>query len=163
MKIFRKILLFFAAFFVLSSCSQKKLVSAQINFMQPYCGGARPTPEIIKDSETPRPYANKTIVFVSSTGKTDSVKTNAAGLFSAKLKIGDYKLYEAWRYYKKADGGMVVSDFDVECLKEEWQKEIKIVTVTKTEIKFSEKNEIIEVCPWNLPCILESHRPPARE
>ena len=163
MKIFRKILLFFAAFFALSSCSQKKLVSAQINCMQPYCGGARPTPEILKDAENAKPYANKTIIVVSSTNKIDSVKTNQTGSFKIKLKPGTYKLFEAWRYYKKADGGMQVSDFDAECLKAEWQKEIKIVEVTKTEVKISEKNEIIQVCPWNLPCILESCKPPVHE
>lgn len=163
MKVFSKILLLFAIFFVLLSCSQKKLVSTQINFMQPYCGGARPTPEIIKESEQPKPYANKTIVFVSATGKTDSAKTNNTGLFSVKLKAGEYKLFEAWRYYNKADGGMLVSDFDAECLKAEWQKEIKIVSVTKSEVKIFEKNEIVEICPWNLPCILDSRRPPARE
>lgn len=163
MKIFRKILLFFIALFVLSSCSQKKLVSTQINFMQPYCGGARPTPEIIKESEKPHPYANSTIVFVSASGKTDSLKTDNTGLFNVKLKTGEYKLYEAWRYYKKADDGMLVSDFDGECLKGEWEKEIKTISVTKTEIKISEKNEIIKICPWNLPCILESRRPLPRE
>lgn len=131
--------------------------------MQPYCGGARPTPEILKDAETPKPYANKTIVIISTKGKVDSVKTNATGLLSVKLKEGEYKLFEAWRYYKKADGGMMVSDFEAECLKAEWQKEIKMIEVTKTEVKISEKNEIIQVCPWNLPCILDSRKPPAHE
>lgn len=163
MKAFRKILLFFITFFVLLSCSQKKLVSTQINFMQPYCGGARPSAEILKESEKPKPYSNKTIVIVALNGKVDSAKTNNNGLLNVKLKIGDYKFFEAWRYYKKADGGMLVSDFDAECLKAEWQKEIKTITITKTEIKISDKNEIIEFCPWNLPCILESRKPPARE
>ena len=35
--------------------------------------------------------------------------------------------------------------------------------ITKKETKISDKNAIIEICPWNLPCILESHKPPARE
>jgi hypothetical protein len=143
--------------------SQKKTVSVQINFMQPYCGGARPTPEIIADAAKAKPYANKTIIIVSAKGKIDSAKTNDAGVLNLKLKVGTYKLFEAWRFYKKATGGLVVSDFDGECLKNEWKKEIKEIVVTKKENKISEKNEIIEICPWNLPCVLESRRPPARE
>ena len=147
----------------LISCSQKKLVSSQINFIQPYCGGARPSAEMLANAEKPQPYANKTIIFVSARGKVDSAKTNAAGLFSANLKPGSYKLFEAWRYYKKATGGMLVSDFDKECLKGEWKKEIKEIIITKKETKILDKNAIIEICPWNLPCILESRKPPARE
>ncbi|MBA2610691.1 MAG: hypothetical protein H0U95_01880 [Bacteroidetes bacterium] len=131
--------------------------------MQPYCGGARPTPEITADAGKAKPYANKTIIIVSNKGKVDSSKTNAEGLLKISLKTGTYKLFEAWRYYKKATGGLVVNDFDKECIKTEWKKEIKEIIVTKTDIKVSEKNEIIEVCPWNLPCILESHKPPAHE
>lgn len=163
MKTSKKILILVFVSTALFSCSQKKLVSTQINFMQPYCGGARPTPEIIADAEKPKPYANKTIVFVSTKGKVDSAKTNDSGMLNLKLKSGTFKLYEAWRYYKKATGGLVVSDFDVECLKTEWKKEIKEIVVTKKEIKILDKNEIVEVCPSNLPCVLESHRPPARE
>ena len=131
--------------------------------MQPYCGGARPTEEIIKDAENLKPYANKTIVIISSSNKIDSTKTSESGLFKKNLKPGNYKLLEAWRYYKKADGGLAVSDFDVECLKTEWQKEIKEISVTKTDVKISDKNPIVVICPWNLPCILESHKPPAHE
>lgn len=147
----------------LLSYSQKKLVETQINFMQPYCGGARPSPEMLADAQKHKPYSNRTIIIVSSKGKVDSVKTNDSGLLKANLKIGKYKLFETWRYYKKATGGMLVSDFDKACLKTEWKKEIKEITITASETKVAEKNEIVEVCPWNLPCILESHKPPARE
>jgi hypothetical protein len=163
MKVYKKFLVVVLIGSALISCSQKKLISAQITFMQPYCGGARPTPEIIADVAKPKPYANKTIIIVSAKGKIDSVKTNSGGLFSATLKVGTYKLFEAWRFYKKADGGMSVNDFDHECLKTEWKKEIKEIIVTKKETKVLDKNDIIEICPWNLPCILESHKPPARE
>ncbi|MDP1800202.1 MAG: hypothetical protein Q8L81_02530 [Bacteroidota bacterium] len=163
MKISKKNLLFVIIGSALFSCSQKKLVSTQITFMQPYCGGARPTPEIQADAQKAKPYSNKTIVVVSNKGKVDSSKTTVEGTFKINLKPGTYKLFEAWRYYKKADGGLAVSDFDQECIKAEWKKEIKEVIVSKTEIKVTDKNEIIQICPWNLPCILESHKPPAHE
>ncbi|MEO6304003.1 MAG: hypothetical protein ABIP51_12605 [Bacteroidia bacterium] len=163
MKVYKKTLLLAIFCCALIACSQKKLVSGQINYTQPYCGGARPTPEMLEDAQRAKPYANKTIIIISGKGKVDSVKTNNGGEFKTTLKIGNYKLFEAWRYYKKAAQGMVVSDFDIECQKIEWKKEIKEILITKTDIKVTDKNEIIETCPWNLPCILESHKPPARE
>ena len=83
-------------------------------------------------------------------GKIDSAKTNDAGVLNIKLKVGTYKLFEAWRFYKKATGGLVVSDFDGECLKNEWKKEIKEIVVTKKENKcsglcFSYFNEKFEI------------------
>ncbi len=163
MKVSKKNLLLAIIGSALFSCSQKKLVSTQITFMQPYCGGARPTPEMQADAQKAKPYSNKTIVVVSNKGKVDSAKTTAEGTFKINLKPGTYRLFEAWRYYKKATGGLAVSDFDKECIKTEWKKEMKEVIVSKTEIKVTDKNEIIEICPWNLPCILESSKPPAHE
>ncbi len=159
----KKIMLMVLFFATLISCSQKKLVSTTISFTQQYCGGARPSAEILAEAEKPKAYANKTIVILSSKGKTDSVKTNADGLLKTNLKPGNYKLMEAWRYYKKANGGIPLSDFDKDCLKEEWKKEIKEIVITKKDVKIFEKNVIIEICPWNLPCILESKRPPMPE
>ena len=79
MKTSKKILILVFVSTVLFSCSQKKLVSTQINYMQPYCGGARPTPEIIADAEKSKPYANKTIVIVSAKGKVPPGKYRAYG------------------------------------------------------------------------------------
>ena len=163
MKVSRKSLQLLVLGCALFSCTQKKLVSTPITFLQPYCGGARPSPEMQADAQKAKPYSNKTLVVVSAKGKVDSAKTNAEETFKINLKPGTYKLFEAWRYYKKAAAGLAVNDFDKECIKTEWKKEIKEIVVTKTEIKITDKNEIIEICPWNLPCILESHKPPAHE
>lgn len=163
MKVSKQNLVFILLCSVLISCSQKKMMSTQVNYTQLYCGGARPSAEMLADAEKAKPYSGKTIVIVSSKGKVDSAKTDVTGLLKVNLKIGTYKLFEAWRYYKKAAAGMLVSDFEKECLKGEWKKEIKEVIITKKEITISDKNAIVEVCPWNLPCILESHKPPAHE
>ncbi|MDO9000282.1 hypothetical protein [Sediminibacterium sp.] len=163
MKISKKILLILMVSAALISCSQKKLISIPITYTQPYCGGARPSEEILAEAAKPKPYSNKTIIIVSQKGKVDSLKTDATGVLKTNLKVGTYKLFEPWRYYKKADAGMKVSDFDLTCLKTEWMKEIKELTITKTETKILDKNEIIERCPWSLPCILEGSKPPARE
>lgn len=163
MKVSKKILLVFIITSTLISFSQKKAISGQINFRQPYCGGARPSAEMLAEAEKSKPYADRTIIIVSHKGKVDSTKTDATGTFKIDLKVGKYKVFESWRYYKKAAGGMLVSDFDAECLKKEWKKEIKEIIVTKQETKISDKNEIVDICPRDLPCILESHKPPHRE
>lgn len=163
MKINKKTLLLFLVSSALFFSAQQKTVSTQINFKQPYCGGARPSAEMLAEAEMAKPYAGKTIIIVSSKGKVDSSKTNSKGLFSANLNIGTYKVYEAWRYYKKGAGGMAVSDFNKKCLKKEWKKEILQIIVTEKDTKIVDKNEIIIVCPWNLPCILETKKSPMPE
>jgi hypothetical protein len=61
MKIYKTFLTLVVLCSAIISCSQKKLVSTQINFMQPYCGGARPTPEIIADAEKAKPLYEEVI------------------------------------------------------------------------------------------------------
>ena len=39
----------------------------------PYCGGAKPSPEITAKLNAPVPYANKTLIYVSDKNKIDSV------------------------------------------------------------------------------------------
>lgn len=143
--------------------AQTRQINLQITCMQPYCGGARPSAEMLAEAQKPKPFANKTIIIVTAKGKADSVKTNTNGELVLKLKKGNYKIYESWRYYKKGAGGLKIADFDKECLKNEWKKEIKEIIVSKKEFKVIDKNVIVEDCPWNLPCILESAKPPASE
>lgn len=143
--------------------AQKKTVTVPITYMQPYCGGARPSKEIEADALVPKVYANKVVIIVSSKGKVDSVKTNELGVITKKLNTGTYKLFETWRYYKKAPQHFLVSDFDKACLKDEWKKEIAEIIITKTETKIIQKNTIINACGWQLPCILENKKPPMPE
>lgn len=143
--------------------SQKKAVSFQINYRQSYCGGARPSEEIMADLNKPKPYSYQSIIIISSKGKVDSIKTNENGDVKINLRAGKYKAFEAWRYYKKIPLGFSRGDFDLVCLKAEWKKEIKEIIITTKEIKVIDKNEIIYTCPWNTACVLDSRRPPAAE
>ena len=118
--------------------AQKKTITLPITFMQPYCGGARPSKEIEADALMPKVYANKVVIIISSTGKVDSAKTNELGILTKKLNIGTYKIVETWRYYKKAPQHFLVSDFDKACLKAEW----KNIVFPKRRCK-TEKTEII--------------------
>ena len=137
--------------------SQKK-IKLQLKQQQQYCGGARPTPEILAKYEKPLPYANKKLVMVSSTGKTDTVKTGENGKLTLKLKNGTYKLYEAWRYYKKSPDGTDLKNYDTTCLKSHWEKADVLIEIKKRKKKIT--NEIDAVyCPHTVPCLLNPHMP----
>jgi hypothetical protein len=163
MRILKKGSVAIILFGALIANSQKKAVNFQINYRQSYCGGARPSDEIMADLNKPTPYRFQTIIFVSSKGKADSIKTTENGDIKIKLRVGKYKVYEAWRYYKKTPAGFSREDFDLVCLQAEWKKEVKEIIVTTKDIKVIDKNEIIYSCPWNVSCILDSRRPPAAE
>lgn len=163
MRIFKKcsiIIIFFGALIV---NAQKKTVNFEVNYRQYYCGGVRPSEEIMANLNKLKPYSYQPIIIISSKGKVDSVKTNENGEVKINLKPGKYKAFEAWRYYKKIPADFSIGDFDIVCLKTEWKKEIKEIIITVKEIKVIDKNEIIYTCPWNTPCILDSRRPPAAE
>ncbi len=132
--------------------SQTK-VNIQIMQKGTYCGGARPNPEILAQHETPKPFANKKFVLVSANTKTCTVTTNANGYLKIKLKPGSYKVYEAWRYYKKTPDGSDMKNFDQECLKSAWEKVDGTIDAQKKS-----QSVIIDVdavyCSHTIPCLL---------
>jgi hypothetical protein len=162
--IFRKTTYLFSFLFLsLLLGAQKRKVTIELNYTEPYCGGARPTDEILEEAQKPKPYAGRKMILVSKTGKADTLITDAKGRVSAKLNKGQYALFEPWRYYKSTFSGAPANQFDPACLKAEWEKatvEIKI-TGKKPNIVF--KNELQNYCDWALPCLLEIHAPPMRE
>jgi hypothetical protein len=154
-----KFSLHFLVFFLLiaaSACSQKKMHKIKISYVRPYCGGARPSAEMLAEAEKPRPYSGKTIILISSAGKVDSAKTDTAGYIRKKMAVGKYKLYEPWRYYKKTQSGDPINEFDKECLKTEWARSFMDVTVTKSSLAQKSETPIVIYCSWDAPCLLES-------
>jgi hypothetical protein len=147
------ILILFSAF---TGISQKKSVRIDITYSQPYCGGAKPTKEMEAEAAKERPYTYKKIVVVSESGKANTLKTDKTGSLKMNLLPGNYKLYEAWRYYKRTPSGYTLKDLDTTCLKVEWQHELYTVVVTKNDVKITPKATIVLFCPWAFPCLLES-------
>jgi len=149
-----------ATFFLVVSLSvfSQKNVYLELSQEQKYCGGAKPSPEILARYEKPLPYINKKLILVSANGKTDSVKTNSKGILKIKLKPGSYKLYEPWRYHKKTPDGNDISYFDLECLTQQWEK----VDIT-IDTKKKKQNIIIDLdpvfCPHEIPCIKNPNLP----
>jgi hypothetical protein len=140
------------------SVAQTLPVSFTVTVLKPYCGGARPTPEMEELAQTPQPYAEKTILLVNSKGKCVKLKTNAEGVVSCSLKTGDYKLWETWRRCKKTPNGSSKNKFDKACLKEEWTKEFANLTVSASSSELIITNGIVEYCDFAIPCVLESFR-----
>jgi hypothetical protein len=162
MKFFSKTILASLMFLALSSCAQKKL-STKVTYIQPYCGGARPTPEIEAEGQKQRPYSNRTIIIVSGLGKIDSALTDKNGVLKKVLRSGNYKLFEAWRFYKSTPNGGPISHYDQTCLSAEWNKAFRKISITKNKITEEQTDQITFNCEWFLPCILEQHLPPRRE
>jgi hypothetical protein len=139
--------------FIASCQAQKKRFDITVTYTQPYCGGARPTEEMTREAEKARPYAKRSLIFVSEKSKVDSAKTDENGFLTLKLKKGTYLFYETWRYYLYTPENLPIEEFDRECLKTEWQKPLCKVSVTKEEVKITGLNAITKFCPWNVPCI----------
>jgi hypothetical protein len=137
--------------------AQKKVFNAKITCIQPYCGGARPTPEMEADAARTKPYAKQTIVFISTAGKIDSVKTDADGNLNKKLKVGKYKLFESWRYYKLAPHGEDFLHFNKECLAKEWGVHFMEITITKKAISKNDEGPIYLFCSHTSPCQSEAN------
>jgi hypothetical protein len=146
-----------------TGCAQTKTLNTQLTYIEPYCGGARPTPEMEKDAQTPRPYANRKVYVVSEKRKVDTLTTDDKGNITFKLKKGKYKVYEAWRFLKQTPDQSPSNRFIPDCLKEEWKKEFMQVTVTKKSISQTTKYDLINHCDYKLPCFLEGFKPPMRE
>ncbi len=132
------------------------LVSGTMMELRNYCGGARPSEEILH----PKPIATgriKLFIRKSSTNETsqpiiDSIVSAADGTFSIRLAPGTYCFVER----KKKDAMVMPQDdkfntYDPECYKKEYATcdfSIEVKTdVAKTEIVLERH------CPWRTPCV----------
>lgn len=95
--IMKLIILVFIA--VLTSCTAQK-ISVYVEVHKPYCGGAKPTPEIAKGTRTP--FSNqKVAIFKSASNKTTPpvfvkfIELDSLGKWIGKLKPGSYDFFRA--------------------------------------------------------------------
>jgi len=159
-----KLNLFVLAIFVSGLVfSQKTKVEFVITYTQPYCGGARPSEEIQKEAEKPKPYAGMTLVVVNEKNKIDSLKTDDRGTFRKNLKKGTYKVYEAWRYNLYTPNNQQIELFDKTCLINEWQKPVLQIKVERKTFNLTILNPIQNFCDWQLPCLKDELVPPGRQ
>jgi hypothetical protein len=130
--------------------AKKIPVSGTVTSTMNYCGGARPTDEILAQVATPRPIPNKKIYIKkgdvnSFNNKTILVlTTDAKGNFHARLSPGKYLVVDSTRndmtYYN-----MLLKTYqnqtehyeaiDTLCLKEWYMKPSCVFEVTNAEVK----------------------------
>jgi len=146
-----------------TACQSQKKVSISINYLQPYCGGARPTEEMEADAQTPKPLKNTALVLLDAAKKAKTVKTDEQGKLNLHLKPGHYELMEVWRHKKTTPNGSEISLFDKNCLLEEWKAILQTIDISKSDVKTEEKYMIIQYCDHSIPCMLDSFKPPMRE
>lgn len=143
--------------------SQNKLVRIEVGYHELYCGGARPSEEMIAEAQKTKPYANHTLVLINAKNKACKVKTDKDGVLQIKLKDGKYKIKEVWRHQKSTPSGAPLAHFDKECLKPEWEMVALEITVLNGKPSVLVINDIVVPCAWAYPCLLEAHRPPVAE
>jgi hypothetical protein len=141
-----------------SLTAQTKKVKIKLVQYIPYCGGAKPTPEIVKSTEKPVAYANKKLICISDKEKTDTIITDKSGNLNKALPYGIYKLYEPWKFYKTIPPNTKENDLQMDCLKEEWAKADLTITVSKRST-LVENNLKYPICPHKFPCIINKHLP----
>ncbi|MCA0430861.1 MAG: hypothetical protein LCH32_10210 [Bacteroidetes bacterium] len=143
--------------------------SFEVTCKQPYCGGAEPTPEMVIEANTPKPYANFTLFFKNKKGKIDSAITNDKGIITIKLKKGSYQLFEGWKLKNSSPNNDPLKNFDTECLKKYWGKHISQIKICKGKILLSKENPNPQkihfdlLCDYAMPCINSKFLPPMRE
>jgi hypothetical protein len=159
-------LLAFAPFVVLG---QKTKIEIEVKSSAQYCGGAQPSEEVMQDLTTPKPLADAVFIVVKDKKIIATVTSDKAGKLKFKLKKGDYKIYESWRYTLQTPNNMGADMFDKTCLVAEWEKVYADLRVEKKTFTYKENYPLVQICNWMVPClnvevpVPPSAPPPGRE
>ena len=141
--------------------AQKIKLELQFFYKENYCGGIKPNPEILAQSEQNKPLSNYKLYVYIKNKCVDSLTTNDSGIVTTNLKSGTYILLEAWKHFKKTPDGALINNYDKACLKKEYSKANYTLTLkTATNFNLQQNNElIIGKCPHQYPCLLKRHYP----
>jgi hypothetical protein len=106
----KKVLFLFLFPILLYAQTSKKVSSKKYNITfsitqtSDWCGGMRPTDDMLKEFSSPKPFPNKWIyIKKNSKGKSqidipilDSFESNEQGEIACKLPEGNYQIVESW-------------------------------------------------------------------
>ena len=147
---------------------KKIKVSGTVTQTSSYCGGARPSNEMLASLTEPKPFAHKKL-FIKR-GKTNDmskaavaeVTTDSLGNFSIALPMGDYCIVDEMKSSKKNYDDILAkygketqyySAVDAACLKEWFSKPDAVFTVGKEQVK-NISVSYHHPCSWNgIPCV----------
>lgn len=89
---------FYLFLLLLTSCTAQK-VSVFMEVYKPYCGGAKPTPEMAKGTRTP--FSNEKVAVFKMSDDLKSfeiekwIQLDSLGNWSGKLKLGNYIVFRS--------------------------------------------------------------------
>jgi hypothetical protein len=128
-------------------------ISGTITHTQSYCGGARPTDEMLAQYNTPTPLAGKKLYIRSGTENSlkrkvlHQIVSDGTGHFSLKLPSGTYCILvqEQVKKLNKAEFRKKATDYltlDENCLNQWWKTcylsfEVKDTEITDLKINFN--------------------------
>jgi len=123
----------------ISVAQSSVLVKGSVTSTQDYCGGAAPSPEILKELASEKPLANKVIyIRIYSKNKKalnfKQVKTNAEGKFELKLQVGQtYYFVEEWKAKPfRLPENTQNTTWDIACLKKRHSTPDYILKVSRS-------------------------------
>jgi hypothetical protein len=140
--------------FILTSCSSQK-VTLYVETWKPYCGGAKPTPEMAKGTRIP--FSNqKVALYQSSKDKSNLrvfvkwIELDSLGSWKGQLKPGNYELFrsdktlsldELEKKYRKPDNEMYafVGEEKLKMWKETTDFIIEVKENTSAKVELKEK------------------------
>ncbi len=122
-----------------SAAASDSPVMGLVTLTSSYCGGARPTDEVMQEYNTPKPYAGKVLYFREG-DKNDLNKkivaktvTNDSGYFEVKLPVGTYAIILEEQLKKANPGNFATPNtisVDSLCLAQWWETPLKVITVS---------------------------------
>jgi hypothetical protein len=124
--------------------SDPQRISGFISQTSSYCGGARPTEEILEEYNRPKPYVGKTL-YVTEGEKNHGgnkvvgkVVANDSGYFVITLPPGVYSLVQE-EHLKPLDSesynAAKLVEADTACLRKWWNAPLAVIRVKNQEVK----------------------------
>lgn len=79
----------------------QKAISGKATFSNGYCGGVRPSDEMLKEAQKERPLTYTTVLLKNvKTKKEHKITTDNTGKFKAELDLGSYDYFMTEKYNK---------------------------------------------------------------
>ena len=150
--------------FAFISCSAQKskakmyIISGKVTETNQYCGGARPSQEMLDELTAPKPLADKVLLIKSGKINTNSrsvqkTKTDPYGNFTLILKAGTYCIVEESKGKKfTPKTNDEIYEWDNDCLKKNWEACDHLMVVGKDKVDNININ-YQKYCDYRQPCL----------
>jgi hypothetical protein len=156
-----RLLSFFLLFFIFANTSlaQKRKpynCTIKVTSTKDYCGGARPSEELLENLRQPKPLPATTFYVIAGLQNKKDVKvikkviTDSNGKFRLKLRKATYSIISEEQMQPfQTNPSIAYYTWDLSCLRKKWQEPLLKLQIGTT------KNATINIhsnCFFNLPC-----------